>query len=321
MFKSKRGKDEDKKRPVNKKGKGRPVSKKGRKQAPEQRGVSLTEASQSYREREYKGQSALGGAINVAVAVAVLMVVLGGIWYFFGDNIQRMVGINTEIMVDTAQREREDIEREIEMLRNPQDFESEEAVDPMIQNIDYDALPDEIGVGIHLVGLDIRPGTYLLTKGTAFQYYASELDLAQGRPSGGTLNEDWVEGDPEESRYSAILGNQLMTLTEGQYIEIIDGGMVWNALRPQQEVKINESVILLASNDYVVGQDLPAGYYRLLSTELQSGVGLEISNTITEQDNMTYSAERQTYVILLEGNVIRPDGDAILTRVDKQFTY
>lgn len=309
------------KKPVSKNGKVGKVSKVSKKG-----GKTLTEASDRYKDKGYKGQTSLGGAVQVAIITAMVVTLSFGTWMLFGDQIMNWFGFSSEVIMDSTDQQRSDIEREIELLTKKEDDSVVEEVDPVIQNVDVNSLENEIGEGVYLVGVDIKEGVYLMTKGSAFNYYNNEVALASKQRSGGTYNSNYKEGDPEETEYKGLLGNQFITLSKGQYIEIVDGGMVYNDSRPSNEVKINESVILLKAHDYKVGQDIPAGYYRVLSTELQKGVNLGISNKAKVGDESLQrdkegEGDRQTYTVLIDGNILRPTGDVILTRVSKSFVY
>ena len=126
----------------------------------------------------------------------------------------------------------------------------------------------------------------------------------------------------EEAKYVPRKTNTLVTLMEGQYLTVVNGGYVLNATRTPQDVKINESIVLEAGNHYTVGIDFPPGYYRVVSTNYRTEAKFTLNNINEDlgQGNEVI-AERQNYTKFAQGNVVIPNGDVLLTRVDSQHIY
>lgn len=263
--------------------------------------------------------------VNVVLASVVVGSLLVGVWYFAGDSILGMLGVGQNYIQEQdlggrLERYQQDIQAEIDGVISPT-VESEQEVNKDITPVDGEPdieLADSAGPGTYFVGVDIKPGNYLMGTGSTYSKYPDEYAL---------MNDDPIESTRDAKRldegifHNPTKSNKVHTLAEGTYIVIEEGGMVYNNTRTPRDMKINESAILLKGNHYTVGIDIPAGYYKVIATTRKTGTAIKIQNPNEELQLKEYKADRQTYAQLIRGNIIEVTEDSILTRVDMSFIY
>ena len=263
--------------------------------------------------------------VNVVLASVVVGSLLVGVWYFAGDSILGMLGVGQNYLQEQdlggrLERYQQDIQAEIDGVISPT-VETEQEANINITPVDGEPakeLADSAGPGTYFVGVDIKPGNYLMGIGSTYSKYPDEYAL---------MNDDPIESTRDAKRsddgivHKPTKTNKVHTLVEGTYIVIEEGGMVYNNTRTPRDMKINESAILLKGNHYTVGIDIPAGYYKVIATKRRTGTAIKIQNPNEELQLKEYKADRQTYAQLIRGNIIEVTQDSILTRVDMSFVY
>lgn len=271
----------------------------------------------------YKKTKWYESTLNVVLAVVAVVALGFGVWQLFGTQIAGIFGIGTEYVIEQDLEGRynqyqQDIKDEVDSILQ------EDVVIDEAKNVNPLGLPESFGKGTYLVGVDVAADTYLVSQGSIYVIYDDEYALINENPNIGlsTLNNRWDASMGEEAKYKPRETNTLVTLMEGQYLTVINGGYVLNATRTPQDVKINESVVLEAGNHYTVGIDFPPGYYRVVSTNYRTETKLTLNNINEDlgQDDEVI-AERQNYTKFAYGNVVIPNGDVLLTRVDSQHIY
>lgn len=243
--------------------------------------------------------------VNVLIASAVATALLAVIWGFGGDYILEFMGISQEYVenqdiVGRLDRYQNEVVDEVDRIINPEDAIEEEQRAGMQEGVE---IPVVIGPGLYRVGQEIHAGQYFVQKGSKIKKYANEFDFVNEKAG--------------EQHYGA---NTLDNLGEGMYIEILEGAITLNSDRPKTDVQINQTVVVESGNHYLVGVDLPAGYYKVVPQTYQKGVNVTINGAL-EGQAPEVDVARQTYVKLGEGNLLQVGSTALFTRVNMEFIY
>lgn len=243
--------------------------------------------------------------VNVLIASAVTTALLAVIWGFGGEYILDFMGISQEYVenqdiVGRLDRYQNEVVDEVDRIINPEDAIEEEQRAGMQEGVE---IPVVIGPGLYRVGQEIHAGQYFIQKGTNLNKYANEFDFVN-----------------EKAAAQYYGANTLDTLTEGMYVDILEGAITLNSDRPKTDVQVNQTVVLEGGNHYLVGVDLPAGYYKVVPQTYQKGIKLTLSGVLEGQDPKV-DVKRQTYIKLAEGTLVQLDNTALFTRVEMEFIY
>lgn len=243
--------------------------------------------------------------VNVLIASAVATALLAVIWGFGGDYILEFMGISQEYVenqdiVGRLDRYQNEVVDEVDRIINPEDAIEEEQRAGMQEGVE---IPVVIGPGLYRVGQQIHAGQYFVQKGSKIKKYANEFDFVNEKAG--------------EQYYGA---NTIDTLGEGMYIEILEGAITLNSDRPKTDVQINQTVVLEGGNHYLVGVDLPAGYYKVVPQTYQQGIKITLSGVLEGQDPKV-DVKRQTYIKLAEGTLVQLSATSLFTRVNMEYIY
>lgn len=243
--------------------------------------------------------------LNVFIAAVVSTIVVVFIWGFAGDYILDFMGIGQEYVEKQdiggrLDRYQTEVIDQVEQIINPDEVIEEES---RVEVKEVEEVPVVIGPGLYRIGQDIHAGQYFIQKGTQLKKYAGEFEF--------------VNDKSMDQMYGA---NTIDNLTEGMYVDLIEGAMTLNSDRPKTDVLINQTVVLEGGNHYVVGIDLPAGYYKVISASYQQKLKLTIGGVIEGQEAKV-DIKRQNYVKLAQGNLVQVDVMSLFTRVPMEFIY
>lgn len=268
-------------------------------------GDIVDEFDERTQNREYTETKWYEKTLNVFIAAVVVTIVVVFIWGFAGDYILDFMGIGQEYVEKQdiggrLDRYQNEVIDQVEQIINPDDVIEEES---RVEVKEVEEVPVVIGPGLYRIGQDIHVGQYFIQKGTKLKKYAGEFEF--------------VNDQPMDQDYGA---NTIDNLTEGMYVDLLEGAMTLNSDRPKTDVMVNQTVVLEGGNHYVVGIDLPAGYYKIISASYQKKVKLTIGGIIEGQEAKV-DIKRQNYVKLAKGNLVQVDGMSLFTRVPMEFIY
>lgn len=255
--------------------------------------------------RQYEDTKWYEKTLNVFIAALVTAAVLTMVWGFGGDYILDFMGISQEYVenqdiIGRLDRYQNQVVDQVDNIINPDEVIEEES---RVEVKEVEEVPVVIGPGLYRIGQDIHPGQYFIQKGSELKKYAGEFEF--------------VNDQPMEQVYGA---NTLDNFVEGMYVDIIEGAVTLNSDRPKTDVKVNQTVVLEGGNHYVVGIDLPAGYYKVISASYQQGLKVTIGGAIEGQAEKV-DVKRQNYLKLAQGNLVQVDKKALLTRLSMDFVY
>lgn len=284
---------------------------------------TLEDVEKEYEQKdEYEETKTSESILNIIIFAVLIGLLTATGWHFFGDNIKEYIGMGTEYINEQdiderLDRYREDISSEINRAKDKE-------IEEELEQIDLADSPKKIDAGPYLVGYDIVPGQYLFSEGTTYSIYEDEYALVNDNPKDSTRGRN-NSIDPNDSK--PLEANKVIKLKQGEYVTIHGGVAVRNNDRESTDVKINESVVVESGNNYTVGIDFPAGYYRVVAVKYQSGTSIKREKDGKNDEiggikpETSTQIKRQSYIKLNDGAIVTFQKDAILTRVDKGFIY
>lgn len=255
--------------------------------------------------RQYEDTKWYEKTLNVFIAALVTAAVITMVWGFGGDYILEFMGISQDYVEDQdiigrLDRYQNEVVDQVDNIINPEDDIAEEE---RVEIKEPDEIPVVIGPGLYRIGKDIHPGQYFVQKGSEINKYAGEFEF--------------VNDQSAPQMYGA---NTIDNFVEGMYVDIIEGAVTLNSERPKTDVMVNQTVVLEGGNHYVVGIDLPAGYYKVISSSYQKGVKITIGGAIEGQEEKV-DVDRQNYVKLAQGNLVQVSDMSLFTRIPMEFIY
>lgn len=273
----------------------------------------LDEFDDRTKNRVYANTKWYEKTLNVFIAAIMATVVLALVWNLGGGYLMDYLGVGQQFIEDQditgrLTRYQTGVVEEVDRIINPEDVIVEE---DRVEMKEETEVPVVIGEGRYLIGRDIPQGTYLVQKGSKIKKYVGEFEYVSDDPFN---TNDTVNGQ--------VFGaNTLDTLTDGMYVTILEGYITLNEGRLVNEIKVNQTVVVQSGNHYVVGVDLPAGYYKVTPVQLQArNLAVTIGNPIEGQQEKVDVA-RQSYITLALGNTLQVGATALFTRVAMEFVY
>ena len=268
-------------------------------------GDIVDEFDERTQNRDYTETKWYEKTLNVFIAAVVTTVVVVFVWGFAGDYILDFMGIGQEYVEKQdiggrLDRYQNEVIDQVDQIINPDVVIEEES---RVEVKEVEEVPVVIGPGLYRIGQDIHAGQYFIQKGSQIKKYAGEFEF--------------VNDKSMEQVYKA---NTIDNLTEGMYVDLLEGAMTLNSDRPKTDVMVNQTVVLEGGNHYVVGIDLPAGYYKVISASYQKDVSLTIGGLIEGQEEKV-DVKRQNYVKLAQGNLVQVSGMSLFTRVPMEIIY
>lgn len=185
-----------------------------------------------------------------------------------------------------------------------------------------EASPFTLTSGVYVVGIDIKPGRYFVATAAIDKLYAS-LNIFSTKE---TYDLRWVVG----GNGGAIINCKLYIGEEAEYVELAEGNYVdipsspikFSLLEFEEDdycEYIPPEGTAVPAGTYIVGEDIPAGTYRVYPASLNWGdirVYDNASNNnqcIDSQDINLVEGPYKT-VRVVEGNMVKTDVDTIMNK-------
>lgn len=248
--------------------------------------------------------------VNIVITIIIITVLIVIGLFVFREPIRGLVGTGTEELQDL------DIQGQVsdygdgvkETLQVTEGEEDEPKEDIEVEEVE--SIPE----GEYTVGVDIKSGTWVADN-VLVDIYNTQEDYEEKK-------------NPMSSNINLIDLRTYISLTDGKYVVVQGGELVNNASRPATKFNVGDTGILIEEEQYMVGKDLPEGFYTLyngniLETEkgrTPSSTSLEIANP-GEEDPSSIGIERKTTVFLKLGYLLIPDSDIIIERVSADGTH
>lgn len=250
--------------------------------------------------------------MNIIITIVIITVVIVSGLYVFREPIRGLIGAGTEELRDL------DIQGQVsdygegvkETLKGTEDEEDLDEEQEVIEVVDVESVSD----GEYTVGVDIKSGTWV-AKDVLVDIYNTKEDFDEKK-------------NPRSSNIKYIDVRSYMSLSDGQYVVVQGGELVNNATRPETKFNIGDTGILIEDEHYMVGKDLPEGFYTLHNANILDtkegrtprGATLEVINA-RDEDPSSIGVERKTTVFLKIGYLLAPDSDIIIERVSADGTH
>lgn len=250
--------------------------------------------------------------LNIVITIVIITVVIVTGLYVFREPIRGLVGTGTEELRELdIQGQVSDYGKGVkETLKGTEDEEDLGEGQEVIEVEDVESISD----GEYVVGVDIKSGTWV-AKDVLVDIYNTKEDFDEKK-------------NPLGTNIQNIDLRTYIGLSEGQYVVVQGGELVNNESRPATKFNIGDTGILIEDEQYMVGKDLPEGFYTLHNTNIldtkegrkSSGASLEVLNA-RDEDPSSIGVERKTTVFLKLGYLVAPDSDIIIERVSADGTY
>lgn len=248
------------------------------------------------------------GANIVITIVIITFIVVTGL-YVFREPIRGFIGSRSEDLRDLdLQGQVSDYQESVKDTLNVEDGEDEEVV--ILEVDEVETLPE----GEYTVGVDMVAGLWVADE-VLIDVYPSKQEYDEQK-------------NPASSNVTRVDLRTYISLSEGQYIVVQGGELEFNETRRPTNYNIGDTNVLIEDEYYLLGKDLPGGFYTLYNTEvLEDGKGrdargasLELLNP-SEEDPDSIGVERKTTVFLREGIIVIPSKDLIIERVSSDGSY
>ena len=250
--------------------------------------------------------------LNIVISIVIITVVIVSGLYVFREPIRGLIGSGTEELreLDIQGQVSDYGESVKETLKGSEDEEELDEEQEVIEVEDVESISE----GEYVVGVDIKSGTWV-AKDVLVDIYNTKDEFEEKKNPSGT-------------NIKTIDLRTYIGLAEGQYVVVQGGELVNNESRPATKFNLGDTDILIEDEHYMVGKDLPEGFYTLHNANILDtkegrtprGAKLGILNA-REEDPSNIGVERKTTVFLKLGYLLSPDSDIIIERVSADGTH
>lgn len=249
------------------------------------------------------------GANIIMVIVILTVIVVTGL-FIYREPIRNFIGSGTEEIRDLdIQGEVTDYKDDVKDALKGSDKEVEDKEDKKKVDV-VESIPE----GEYTVGKDMSSGVWI-AENVLLEVYQTEEDYKDKK-------------SPIATNVSAVDIQKIITLSDGLFVVVRGGNLVFNETRPEVAVNVGDTLIFDKDEQLFVGKDIPEGFYTLynldilekMETNKARNATIKVVNA-TDDEPTSFGIERKTTIFLRKGLILTFKSDLLGERVSSDGTY